>query len=265
MDYKKFYSKEFRDRWKILAETKEPWLIERINTALELAKPKRGDKILDVGCGDGVITILAAKRGAFVTGIDLSLPSIKSARSHAKKERVNDRTSFLASDIYNLPFKTESFDKVICTEVLEHLEKPLAALHEIRRVLKKRGKLIVSVPTAFHPSHLMELGHGDEKVRRGKIILISKGLASALACLLSGKGHIETRWRGAPHYHYFPATLKSILSKGGFKVLKSRPLIFIPKKYGEKIGAIRKIGELFEKSSLGPYICMTNNLVCEKI
>lgn len=53
------------------------------------------------------------------------------------------------ADVHRLPFRDETFDLVLCTEVLEHLHAPDSALREMHRVLKPRGKLILTTPFAY--------------------------------------------------------------------------------------------------------------------
>jgi ubiquinone/menaquinone biosynthesis C-methylase UbiE len=98
------------------------------------------DSVLDVGCGEG-FTLKAIKQKGIsnkLIGIDSSMEAI----ALGKKE--NPSLDLRVGDIYNLKFKDKSFDLVISTEVLEHLEKPQDALRELARVSKKY--ILLSVP-----------------------------------------------------------------------------------------------------------------------
>jgi len=55
----------------------------------------------------------------------------------------------IKSNIYNIPVENESFDYILCTQVLEHLEFPDSAFREFQRILKKRGKLLLTAPLGF--------------------------------------------------------------------------------------------------------------------
>lgn len=100
--------------------------------------PKKSTSILDVGCGDGYLLHCLSHLNSSKTGVDMN-----SARLKRAQERVPDVT-FIKGDVYKLPFKDKTFDVVICSEVLEHLEHPEKALKELKRVAKQ--KIIVTVP-----------------------------------------------------------------------------------------------------------------------
>lgn len=110
-----------------------------------------GDRVLDLGCGEGRHAITAyLDQTVTVVGLDLSNKDLHTARArYAEFHDPNDcarRVDFLRASGLQLPFTNESFDKVICAEVLEHIEDYEAVLSEIHRVLKPGGKLAVSVP-----------------------------------------------------------------------------------------------------------------------
>jgi phospholipid N-methyltransferase len=100
--------------------------------------------VLEAGCGVGAQTKIIALKNPdsnFIS-IDLSEDSIKEATELIKSLDIKN-VEFKQADIYNLPFKEESFDSVIICFVLEHLHNPVQALKEIKRVLKKKGTIIV--------------------------------------------------------------------------------------------------------------------------
>jgi 2-polyprenyl-3-methyl-5-hydroxy-6-metoxy-1,4-benzoquinol methylase len=99
------------------------------------------DSILDVGCGEGIVTERMAKLTAARTvGVDLGDQRL---RDHWGR-REGPGLSFEAASAYDLPFEDDAFDCVCALEVLEHLERPRAALAELARVA--RGTLLLSVP-----------------------------------------------------------------------------------------------------------------------
>ena len=105
-----------------------------------------GDWVLDLGCGEGrhvISAYVAADVNSF--GVDLSLDDLRTTRDkfNVFAEPDNQAKSFNA---LQLPFADDSFDKVICSEVLEHIPDYRGALAEIRRVLKPGGLLCASVP-----------------------------------------------------------------------------------------------------------------------
>lgn len=98
---------------------------------------KKGNKILDAGCGTGLI-LRKLPKGTI--GIDINPRNIKKAKKYAPKAKV------IMADIEKLPFKKDTFSTIISTEVIEHQPNPVPTINELRRVLKKGGILMGSVP-----------------------------------------------------------------------------------------------------------------------
>jgi SAM-dependent methyltransferase len=106
---------------------------------VEVVKPS---SILDVGCGEGVVTErLARVAGATAIGVDLAGEPLV---SHWRR-RTSTTVSFQPASAYSLPFASSSFDLVCALEVLEHLERPRDALTELARV--SRRAMLLSVPS----------------------------------------------------------------------------------------------------------------------
>lgn len=100
---------------------------------ISLIAPLNPQKILDAGCGEGFTlqSLYELKIGKTLEGIDFSKEAIEIGKK--QYPHLNIKTG----DIYNLPYKDNSFDLVICTEVLEHLENPQNAINELKRVSSK--------------------------------------------------------------------------------------------------------------------------------
>ena len=71
----------------------------------------------------------------------------------------------LIADAHFLPFKDESFSQVVCTEVLEHLESPIQALREIKRVLKKKGVVFITVPNLTEIRRILSIAKNPLSIR----------------------------------------------------------------------------------------------------
>lgn len=97
-------------------------------------------KVLDIGCGGGLACELLSKREANVSGIDLSLNSIKAAQEHAKKS--NLQIDYQCGVAENLPYEASTFDVVVCFDVLEHVDDWERVIGEIYRVLNKNGMFL---------------------------------------------------------------------------------------------------------------------------
>jgi ubiquinone/menaquinone biosynthesis C-methylase UbiE len=166
---------------------------------------ERGDRVLDLGCGEGrhvIAAYLAAEVDA--VGVDLSFTDLKSAQHKARDFVVEaddpeNRSLGLASaDALRLPFADNSFDKVICSEVLEHIPDYRAALTEIRRVLKPGGLLCASVPRRWPEKICWALSDAYHQVPGGHLrIFRARELRGNIESL--GFKHYHRHWAHALH------------------------------------------------------------------
>ncbi len=125
-------------------KTKNPvgkvFLSHFLNVVVKTVKPLPIQSILDVGCGEGFTLdrLQREKIGKTYEGIDSSDDAIELGKN------LYLGLKFKKGDIYDLPYKANSFDLVICTEVLEHLDNPRKALRELLRVSNRY--ILLSVP-----------------------------------------------------------------------------------------------------------------------
>ena len=140
------------------------------------------ESLLDVGCGEGVLTVEWAERlgDSRVVGIDLDDPKLRS--EWEKRSRPN--LEFLAGEATRLPFEHDEFDMACAIEVLEHVPEPEATLAEMARVARRH--LLVSVPreplwrglNMARGAYLRELGntpgHVNHWSKRGFTSLLSR-------------------------------------------------------------------------------------------
>jgi SAM-dependent methyltransferase len=110
------------------------------------------DRLLDLGCGFGRHAFEAARRGADVVAVDpgddevLGVRSVLGAMLDAGELDLDASAAVLRGDALNLPFGANSFDRVIASEVLEHISADTAAMAELARVLRPGGTMAVTVP-----------------------------------------------------------------------------------------------------------------------
>jgi ubiquinone/menaquinone biosynthesis C-methylase UbiE len=113
---------------------------------IEAGDPKRGERVLDVGCGTGIVAREVASRpgapGA-VTGIDLSANMLAVARAVVAREGL--MIEWREGNAEQLPFHDGAFDLVLCQFALMFVADKAAALSEMRRVVTESGRVLISV------------------------------------------------------------------------------------------------------------------------
>jgi len=110
---------------------------------------KKNEKVLDVACGNGVLTFKISERGSQVHGVDLSEDAIKSAINFARHKDLN--CEFKVGDAHDLPYPDEYFDKIVCSSSLEHFTDDIKALKEMHRVLKSNGRVFLTTDSFNYP------------------------------------------------------------------------------------------------------------------
>ena len=109
--------------------------------------------MLDLGCGEGrhIFGVMEKFPDLKCIGLDPHIESLDKAFEGLKflESISNTKTNLLSGSAYSLPFSDDSFDLVVCSEVLEHLHDYKDAIKEINRVLKPGGQFLASVPAEF--------------------------------------------------------------------------------------------------------------------
>jgi 2-polyprenyl-6-hydroxyphenyl methylase / 3-demethylubiquinone-9 3-methyltransferase len=103
----------------------------------------RGNQVLDVGCGGGLLSEAMAGAGAHVTGIDLGPATIEVAELHALESGVAVTYQRESAEAHALAHAGQ-YDVVTCMEMLEHVPEPLSVLNALRSLAKPRGDIFVS-------------------------------------------------------------------------------------------------------------------------
>ncbi|HPJ70201.1 MAG TPA: class I SAM-dependent methyltransferase [Candidatus Mcinerneyibacteriales bacterium] len=110
---------------------------------LMCAAPKRGEKVLDLGCGTGHYSLFLAQRGCDVIGVDISEPMLKFARKKSEMSGLSVR--WVNTSLKELPFDEESFDLVCSVTAFEFLNDPRKAALKAWSLVKKGGRLVIAV------------------------------------------------------------------------------------------------------------------------
>ena len=128
----------------VYEKARKSWFLPRrfwhVHKNREVVKRVEGEDILDVGCGSGTIVKRLLKKGKKVIGMDIGKKFVGFCHSRYKN------AVFCEADAQFLPFLDKCFDTIVCSEVIEHLENPEKALKEFNRVLRPRGKLVLTAP-----------------------------------------------------------------------------------------------------------------------
>ncbi|MCR9105444.1 MAG: class I SAM-dependent methyltransferase [Gammaproteobacteria bacterium] len=164
---------------------------------------ERGDLILDLGCGEGRHVISAYVEGdVHAIGVDLSLDDLKAAKAKFAEfdepENRNKSFGLSTANALQLPFADDTFDKIICSEVLEHIPEYEGALAEIERVLKPGGLFCASVPRRWPEKICWALSEGYYNTPGGHVRIFR---GNELRAEIEGLGfsHYARHWAHALH------------------------------------------------------------------
>lgn len=114
----------------------------RLPIIVDLIEPEKNDIILDVGSGGGYFTKVLAKKSKLVVSLDMSPINSRNA-----KQSISDKNIyFVLGDATHSPFKNDVFDKILATEIIEHIENDRLFIKECERILKNMGSIVITTP-----------------------------------------------------------------------------------------------------------------------
>jgi SAM-dependent methyltransferase len=158
-----------------------------------------GMRVLDLGCGEGRHSFEAYRRGAAVVALDLNARDLATTRDWcaamdlAGEAPAGATASAICADLLRLPFPDNSFDRVIASEVLEHVPDDATAMTELTRVLRPGGLAAVTVPRWFPERVCWALSDAYHSNEGGHVrIYRADELAGRLAAAgltVTGKGY----------------------------------------------------------------------------
>jgi ubiquinone/menaquinone biosynthesis C-methylase UbiE len=172
------------------------WHRGKLTMIDQLIRPhlKAGSRLLEIGCGAGNLLLQATVSGSYPVALDLSMQALTFVRSRLEEASSGREApgGFACTQAIgeSLPLRDESFDCVLMSEVIEHLEAPQISIREAARVLRPGGRLLITTPNyrSFWP--LMEWA-----VDRLN-----------MAPKMAGEQHIS---------RFYPASLKKLLTDSG--------------------------------------------------
>lgn len=133
----------------LLATVGDMALKRRAGRIIEELELKKGEKILEVGCGNGYYLNLLNRLNLELEliGVDNDPQALRDAKKYISDEKVK----LILDNAQNLPLRSNNFDKIILSEVIEHVEDEQKILSEIYRVLKPEGVLVLTTCNVDYP------------------------------------------------------------------------------------------------------------------
>lgn len=246
----------------------------RLKIALNLIEKTPGQKVLDAGCGNGIVGVNVLRKGYDWYGFDISGEMVKRARDLLRDEGQDPDRAF-SGDVYHMAFPDRTFDTVLLLGVLQHLPDHEQIFSEIHRVLKPEGELIVSLDNSLFslftlnqhtvnflrnilehyqmPAEQLEdcLRHYGELIQVDKVVSVKKVIQTS----------VELDNKGSRQYDYNPLNVCDQFNALGFRVLNMRFYHYHPfpprfeKQYEEIFKTFAQTMENVEYDWRGAILC----------
>jgi methionine biosynthesis protein MetW len=195
----------------------------------------RGGRVLDLGCGSGVLLGRLAGHAGYRAGVELSTIAAAAATHVADRVVTSPVTA-------PLPFDDSSFDVVVCADILEHLPDPRAALEAVARLCRPGGAVVISVPNVanwqarlrllrgvwrYEPTGLFDTGHLRFLTRDTLAELVVGSGLTVESCIPARPPHLGIQ---VPALMRLPKPVRFALSRTwsvvGYQLARMRPTLF---------------------------------------
>jgi ubiquinone/menaquinone biosynthesis C-methylase UbiE len=193
---------------------------DRHNTALRWIQDLNlgaSARILEVGCGAGLITAALARNGYTVDALDSTMAMLRMTRSDAAHQCVQHRIRMYSADVHALPFQADTFDVVIAIGVIPWLHSERLALEQIQRVLKPGGCLLVTADNNARLNRLLD--------PLSSPVLAPLRLSAKRLLRLCGLWSPASGFQPKRHY---PREFNRLIDDCGFEQTKSQSVGFGP-------------------------------------
>lgn len=181
------YNESYFSQWYIRCRYKRKRYLKKLLRRIEILFDIKPGRVLDIGCGTGLLLEIMKEKSYKVIGIDTSFFAYKYCKD--KKLEVS------CCSLNNAEYAPSSFDIITLFDVIAHLRNPASYLREIRIILKDTGLLVIKTP--YHPQIFFRLANLFRFTRKSKSML-----------------HIP-----AQVFHFTPDSIKKLLSSNGFEAL----------------------------------------------
>lgn len=186
------------------------WLAEHKKVFGELLDLSARDAFLDVGCGEGYYTMPLSQQARFSVGADVASSVLQLMQSLHEYDAA--KLAPCVMDVEKLPFASASFDKALCSHLLEHVLDDRAVVGEIQRVVKPNGIAVFAIPLKYTTPY--RAVRGAESIARA---LFRPGKKPAP---VAAPGELDVRLVGRQAHirHYSVAVFNRMLDEMGFTI-----------------------------------------------